>query len=179
AHETPQCQRVCQTPSNAALRSDALEIPDQQSPKIDPRRQRRSPVLGRIKLRAPLLDKLVEALRLQQLIQTLIKRMPRRRCQLRVRDPQPVLLLPLLARPHRHPPILRTNPVHSLKDFARESRLAPRAARQIGWRMALYLGGKASVSTNDLSPKEATQMSHDVKYIGMDVHKEAIVIAVL
>src|ERR1019366_880705 len=51
--------------------------------------------------------------------------------------------------------------------------------RQIGWRMALYLGGKASVSTNDLSPKEATQMSHDVKYIGMDVHKEAIVIAVL
>jgi hypothetical protein len=28
-------------------------------------------------------------------------------------------------------------------------------------------------------PKEATQMSHDVKYIGMDVHQEAIVIAVL
>src|ERR1700721_4467519 len=28
-------------------------------------------------------------------------------------------------------------------------------------------------------PKEATQMSYDVKYIGMDVHKEAIVIAVL
>jgi hypothetical protein len=26
--------------------------------------------------------------------------------------------------------------------------------------------------------KEATQMSYDVKYIGMDVHKEAIVIAV-
>src|SRR6266567_4272669 len=52
-------------------------------------------------------------------------------------------------------------------------------SRQIGWRMALYLGGKISVSTNDLPPKEATQMSHDVKYIGMDVHKEAIVIAVL
>src|ERR1700730_17949560 len=28
-------------------------------------------------------------------------------------------------------------------------------------------------------PKEATQMSYDVKYIGMDVHKEATVIAVL
>jgi hypothetical protein len=27
-------------------------------------------------------------------------------------------------------------------------------------------------------PKEATQMSYDIKYIGMDVHKEAIVIAV-
>ena len=45
--------------------------------------------------------------------------------------------------------------------------------------MAFYLEGKTSVDTNDLSPKEATQMSHDVKYIGMDVHKEAIVIAVL
>src|SRR6266576_767562 len=51
--------------------------------------------------------------------------------------------------------------------------------RQNGWRMALYLEGKTSVDTNELSPKEATQMSHDVKYIGMDVHKEAIVIAVL
>src|ERR1700736_2229655 len=45
--------------------------------------------------------------------------------------------------------------------------------------MALYLEGKTSVETNELSPKEATQMSHEVKYIGMDVHKEAIVIAVL
>src|ERR1700730_9552826 len=45
--------------------------------------------------------------------------------------------------------------------------------------MALYLRGKIHVGTNDLSPKEATQMSHEVKYIGMDVHKEAIVIAVL
>jgi DNA-directed RNA polymerase alpha subunit len=45
--------------------------------------------------------------------------------------------------------------------------------------MALYLEGKTSVDTNELSPKEATQMSHDVKYIEMDVHKEAIVIAVL
>ena len=44
--------------------------------------------------------------------------------------------------------------------------------------MAFYLEGKTSVDTNELSPKEATQMSHDVKYIGMDVHKEAIVIAV-
>jgi transposase len=44
--------------------------------------------------------------------------------------------------------------------------------------MAFYLEGKTSVGTNELSPKEATQMSYDVKYIGMDVHKEAIVIAV-
>src|SRR5580700_3832278 len=30
-----------------------------------------------------------------------------------------------------------------------------------------------------LPPKEATEMSRDIKYIGMDVHQEAIVIAVL
>ena len=41
--------------------------------------------------------------------------------------------------------------------------------------MALYLEGKPSVDANELSPKEATQMSHEVKYIGMDVHKETIV----
>src|SRR5262245_5974099 len=41
-----------------------------------------------------------------------------------------------------------------------------------------YLGGKIRVGTNDLPPKEATHMSRDIKYIGMDVHKEAIVIAV-
>jgi len=46
--------------------------------------------------------------------------------------------------------------------------------RQIGWGMAFYLGGKISVGTNELPPKETTQMSHDVKYIGMDVHKEAL-----
>src|SRR5436189_6142686 len=45
--------------------------------------------------------------------------------------------------------------------------------------MALYLEGKTPLDANDLSPKEATQMSGDIKYIGMDVHKEAIVIAVL
>jgi hypothetical protein len=45
--------------------------------------------------------------------------------------------------------------------------------------MAFYLEGKTSVGTNELSPKETTQMSYDVKYIGMDVHKEAIVIVVL
>src|SRR6202040_956835 len=50
---------------------------------------------------------------------------------------------------------------------------------QNGWRMALYLEGKTTVDMNELSPKEATQMSHEGKYIGMDVHKEAIVIAVL
>ena len=51
-------------------------------------------------------------------------------------------------------------------------------ARKSYSRMALYLEGKTPLDANDLSPKEATQMSRDTKYIGMDVHKEAVVIAV-
>src|SRR3989442_12684435 len=117
AHKAPQRQRVRQPPGNPALRPDALEIPDQQTPKVNPRRQRRTPVLGRIELRTPVLDKLVEALRLQQLIQTLIKRMSRSRRQLGVRDPDVLLLLPLLARPHRHAPILRTKSVDTSEVF--------------------------------------------------------------
>src|SRR6266478_5813339 len=128
AYETPQCQRVRQPPSYPALRPDAFEIPDQQRTKVNPRRQRRAPVLLRIKLRAPALDKLVEALGLQQFIQTLIERMPRSRCQLRMCDPQIFLLLPLLARPHRHAPILQTQPVDTSTLSVHESKLAPRAA---------------------------------------------------
>src|SRR5208337_4700942 len=130
-HKAPQRQRVRQPPGNPALRPDALEIPDQQRPKVNPRRQRRTPVLGRIELRAPALDKLVEALGLQQLIQTLIKRMPRRRRQLLLCDPQPLLLLPLLARAHRHARILRIISVNYTIFSAPESRLAPQAARRL------------------------------------------------
>src|SRR6266516_2499812 len=102
--------QVRETVSGKVLfaRPDALEIPDQQPTKVNPRRQRPTPVLGRIEGCTPLLDKLVETLGLQQLIQALIKRMSRSRCQLAVRDPDVLLLLPLLARPHRHAPILRT-----------------------------------------------------------------------
>ena len=41
--------------------------------------------------------------------------------------------------------------------------------------MAFYPRGKdKALARMSFPPKEATQMSHDVKYIGMDVHKEAI-----
>src|SRR6516165_758243 len=43
--------------------------------------------------------------------------------------------------------------------------------------MALYPGGRGTLA-RITSPKETTPMSRDVKYIGMDVHKEATVIAV-
>jgi hypothetical protein len=45
------------------------------------------------------------------------------------------------------------------------------------WHFSLR--GRLALSTNDLPPKEATQMRSDIEYIGLDVHKEAIVIAVL
>src|ERR1700675_3884312 len=60
--------------------------------------------------------------------------MPRSRCQLRVRDPQIFLLLPLLARPHRHTPILQTKPVDTSTLSVHESKLAPRAAKAaVAW----------------------------------------------
>jgi transposase len=46
-----------------------------------------------------------------------------------VGDPQILLLLPLLPRPHRHAPILQTNPLHSSEPSAYESGLAPRPAK--------------------------------------------------
>jgi hypothetical protein len=103
----------------------------QQRTKVNPRRQRPPPVLLRIKLRAPALDKLVEALGLQQFIQSLLERMPRSRCQLRVRDPNLILLLPLLARPHCHARILRTKSVDTTNVLLNEPALAPRAARNL------------------------------------------------
>jgi hypothetical protein len=39
--------------------------------------------------------------------------------------------------------------------------------------MALLPWGKVNVGTNELPPKEATQMSREVKYIGLDLHKAA------
>jgi hypothetical protein len=58
AYKVPQRQRVRQSPRNPALRLDAFEIADQQRPEVNPRRQRRPPVLGGIKLRTPVLDKI-------------------------------------------------------------------------------------------------------------------------
>src|SRR6202022_920243 len=55
--------------------------------------------------------------------------MPRCRSQFRVRNPNLFLRLSLLARPHRHARILRTNPVDRSGLSAHASRLAPRAAR--------------------------------------------------
>jgi hypothetical protein len=45
--------------------------------------------------------------------------------------------------------------------------------------MTLYLEGRTPLSANDHFPQGGERMSRDIKDIGMDVHKEAVVIAVL
>src|ERR1700758_3119712 len=45
--------------------------------------------------------------------------------------------------------------------------------------MALYLGGRIHVGTNHLPPRRQLNMSSNIKYIGLDVHKETISIAVM
>src|SRR5271157_5386778 len=130
AHKAPQRQRVRQPPGNPTLAVDALEIADQQRAKVNPRRQRRPPALGRIELRAPPFDKFVEALGLQQLVQPLIERMSRRRRQLGVRNPDVLLLLPLLAGAHCHARIVETKAVDRSIYFVQVSRLSPQAAKR-------------------------------------------------
>ena len=95
-----------------------------QSQKLGPLNERQRNVMA---------DMFSSGQRLQQFIQALIKRMPRRRRQLAVRDPDVLLLLPLLPRPHRHAPILRINSVDTAEVFVYESGLAPRAAR-VRWK---------------------------------------------
>src|SRR3974390_1264292 len=83
----------------------------------------------------------------------LVEGMPRSGCQLGVRDPQSLLLLPLLARPHRHTAILRTMSVDTSDVFAYESRLAPRAAKQ-SWLRAgqVSIGRKQGLSNGHACP---------------------------
>ncbi|MGC2170894.1 MAG: hypothetical protein WA623_05860, partial [Candidatus Sulfotelmatobacter sp.] len=58
------------------------------------------------------------------------------------------LLLPLLARPHRHAPILQTKPVDTSTLSAHESELAPRAAKSVwsgsdGWDITEVIAADA------------------------------------
>src|ERR1700733_2836729 len=114
-HKLPQRQRVRQSPGYPTLTVDALEISDQQTPKVDPRRKGRPPELRRIELRTPLFHELIELLSFQQFVELLVERMSRSRGHLRLGNPYPFLLLSLLARPHRHGRIIQTMPVNSSK----------------------------------------------------------------
>jgi hypothetical protein len=83
-----QGQGIGGPPRYAALRIDALEVPDQQQPEVNARRQAR-PADGRgVERRTLRFDEHVEAVVVQDLIQPLIERMPARGRQLVGRDPQ-------------------------------------------------------------------------------------------
>src|SRR4029077_1262549 len=91
--KAPQRQRVLRPPSDPALGIDPFEVADQQQSKVDSRRQAWPPPLRRIELLAASFHKLVEATLLQQLVQSLIKRMTRSLRQRSLRYPKLFLLL--------------------------------------------------------------------------------------
>src|ERR1035437_5901260 len=102
-----QPQRVRCPPRPPALPVQPLEVPDQQQPKVHPRRQTWPPHLRRVKPPAPLFHEAIKSSFLPPFIQSLIKRMPRRSRQTGCRYPQLFLLFWLFPCAHRHVAILR------------------------------------------------------------------------
>jgi hypothetical protein len=114
AEKAPQAERVLQAPGDAALRLNALEIPDHPRTEIDARRQPRTAQLIGIEPGALLLNESVEALAIERLVQTNIEGMARTNSHIPVRHPQILLPLPTLARAHRHNSILRVIAVEAI-----------------------------------------------------------------
>jgi DNA-binding transcriptional LysR family regulator len=87
AQEIPQRQRIGRTPSDAALRVNAFEVPDQQQPEVDAGRQARATHRLRVEAGALAFDEIIESVLAQQLIQAPVEWMTGRRRQLRRCDP--------------------------------------------------------------------------------------------
>ena len=97
AEKAAERQRVGRTPRDAALRVDTLEVADQQQTEIRAGRQTGSAPRRRIERRTLRFDELVEPVRIEDLIQSLIERMAARRRQFIRRNPQsrrPCAVLP-------------------------------------------------------------------------------------
>ena len=97
----PQTQAVGHAPANAALAGDSFKEANQQQPEVHARRQRRPPQLPVVEPAAVFLAKRVKPRLIQNPIQLLVERMPRRFGPL-ARVKQLFLLLSGLLRPHRH-----------------------------------------------------------------------------
>ena len=112
-------QRIRRLPRHPPFRVQSLEVPDQQQPKLHPRRQAWSPHLRRVELPAPLFYEGVKPGLLQKFVPPLVDWMPPRPRQLRRRDPQPFLPFLLFSCSHCHAAILGPLPLprkpHSLK----------------------------------------------------------------
>ncbi len=100
-----QAARVIHPPRNQPFRVQTLEIPDQQTTEIPPRRKPRTTV-PRVVTLATLLHELVKTAPSQNLVQTLVERIPLAPRQRLGSDPQ--RLLPRAAASHSHAEILRS-----------------------------------------------------------------------
>ena len=90
--ELPKTQRVTHPPGDPTLRILPLEEPEQKQPEIPARHQSRTPYPLRVEARAFLLHETVESRFLQNPVQPIVERMPRRSRKLRRRYPQLLLL---------------------------------------------------------------------------------------
>ena len=95
----PQTQGIGHPPGDASLAVDPLEEADQHQPEVHPRRQRRSAQLLVVEPLAPTLAEPIEVGFLQNPIQPLVERVPRRLGQF---GPIPQRLLSLAVLPCTH-----------------------------------------------------------------------------
>ena len=133
AQKTAQAQRIGSSPRDPPFRIDTFEIANQQQAEVYSRRQRWTPVVLRVELRAFGFGKLVELLPIQHLVQARVERMAWSGGQFGMRDPQLFLPLPVFARSHRHRNIL------GLLCFRRQEKPADRARPRPDFRHGLLM----------------------------------------
>ena len=107
-----QCEGVRGTPRDAALRVDALEIANQEQPELDSRRQAWPAHRVGVERRTLRFGELVESMLAQQLIQSGVERVTRRRREIRRGDPHPRLSVAFpFAHRHGQSVVQESNPV--------------------------------------------------------------------
>ena len=102
AQEAAQRERIGRAPRNPSLRIDALEIPDEQQPEVGPWHHTRASHRRGIERRTLRFDEVVEAVRVEEVIQTLVKRVTARGGPLIRGNPQPRRPSPIFASTHGH-----------------------------------------------------------------------------
>ena len=118
AQEAPNGQRVRCSPRHRALRTQPLEVPQQQQPEVPTRWQARTAQLGCVEPAARRFGERVEAIRGQHLIQPLVERMARTLRQVARRNPHRVLRsLPFPSHRHARQTTLRSIQGGTARDF--------------------------------------------------------------
>src|SRR5713226_4994306 len=109
AQKATNPQRVGRPPGDATLRIDAFEVPQQEHSEVPTGLQARPSNSRCVELPALRLHEGVELRLAQELVQSLVERMPRTRRQFARRDPH--RLLPVLTFTHGHAPQSTLRPV--------------------------------------------------------------------